>query len=65
VIELTPRRIGRLPADTRNFECCRVRHRNMPIHPAKQRRMTGSYPIEILPGWERLVGPQRMIPTTA
>src|ERR1700722_845173 len=27
--------------------------------------MTCCYPIEILPGWERLVGPQRMIPTTA
>src|ERR1700722_10487896 len=37
----------------------------MPIHPPKQRRMTCGHPIKILPGWERLVGPQRMIPTTA
>jgi hypothetical protein len=37
----------------------------MSIHSVKQRWMTGSYPIKILPGWKRLVGPQRMVPAPA
>jgi hypothetical protein len=65
VVELTPRWIWCLPGNAGNFQCCRVRNRNMPIHPLKQRRVSCGDAIKILPCRERLVGPQGMIPPAA